>query len=56
MDPNTLQAFLAGDVGEPRVLCDERELIVCYLVTLLGAMVALLLLNAAMNELELGFG
>jgi len=56
MDPNTLQAFLAGDVGEPRVLCDARELIVCYLVTLLGAMVALLLLNAAMNQLELGFG
>ncbi len=55
MDRKLVQEFLAGDPGEPTVLCDERQLIVCYFVTLLVAMMALLLLNAAVNQLEVSF-
>jgi len=55
MDRKLVREFLAGDPGEPTVLCDERQLVVCYFVTLLAAMVAILFLNAAVNHREISF-
>lgn len=55
MDRKLARTLLAGDGGEPTVLCDERQLIICYFLTLPAAMLALLFLNAAVNHLEVSF-
>lgn len=56
MDRKEAEAFFARDPGQPTVFCDERELIICYFMALVIALIAVILLNAGVNDLESRFG
>jgi hypothetical protein len=55
MSRKEAEAFIAGDSGGAAVFCDERELVICYFVALFVAVLAIVLLNAAVNDLEARF-
>lgn len=54
-DRNVANEFISKFHTGAVIICNERQLLACYLMTLLGAVGALLILNAAVDQLEISF-